>query len=402
MARWFPRLMVIAVGVQFIVYAIRPLLSYQAIAQGAGVRELGLLTASFSVLSLMSALPLGRGVDRWGEIYFVMAGTALIGLVALVLLTSPGLLALGLCNAALGVSHLSTVVGIQTLIAKGSLADRRDARFASFTTLNALGQLLGPAVAGLLIGNVTASAALTSSGGVANAHRVFITAASVAGIALLAAISLRLVPGTLAARPAAVGSPARASLKRVLTLPSMPSAMFASLTVLSSSDLLAAYLPAYGEAQGISVQTVGFLLAVQGIAALVARLAMLRLIAALTRQRLLALSMLLAAAGMASLPLLHDTRALFAAMVVVGFGLGLGQPITLAWVAGQAPREIRGTAMSVRLSGNRLGQTVVPVAVGAIAGAGGLAAVFVSPAVLLALGGSLVLAAARRVRNEPD
>lgn len=135
----------------------------------------------------------------------------------------------------------------------------------------------------------------------------------------------------------------------------------------------------------------GPLLATQGIASLVSRLAMPRLIAALTRRRLLALSMLTAAAGLAAVPLVESVPALYVAMVVVGFGLGLGQPITLAWVASQAPREIRGTAMSVRLSGNRLGQTVVPAVVGAIAGSAGLAAAFVSPALLLAIGGTLVL-----------
>lgn len=391
MARWFPRLMIVAIAVQFVVYAVRPLISYQTLALGAGAAELGIITSSFSVLSLLLAVPIGRSVDRWGESYFVIAGTVLIGLVALVLLGPPHLVVLGVCSAALGLGHLTTVVGIQTLIAKGGQAGRRDARFATFTVLNSLGQLLGPASAGLLIGNISITAAGTT-GEVTNGERVFAVAAAVAAIACVFGISLRFAPGALAQRPVAGDDPRpKGALARVLAVPSMPNAMIASLTVLSSIDILAAYLPAYGEANGISVRTIGFLLATQGIAALVARLAMLRLVAALTRRRLLALSMLIAAAGLAAIPLLDSIPALYAMMVVIGWGLGLGQPITLAWVAGQAPREIRGTAMSVRLSGNRLGQAVVPAAVGGIAGATGLAVVFFSPAVLLAIGGTLVL-----------
>lgn len=79
-----------------------------------------------------------------------------------------------------------------------------------------------------------------------------------------------------------------------------------------------------------------------------------------------------------------DDAVLFPAMVVAGLGLGLGQPLSLAWVAANAPRELRGTALGVRLSGNRLGQIVVPAVVGALAGVTGLAAVFWSLTAMLA------------------
>lgn len=49
------------------------------------------------------------------------------------------------------------------------------------------------------------------------------------------------------------------STLRALRFPNMATAMFASLSVLSSVDVLIAYLPAYGEETGLSVRTVGFL-----------------------------------------------------------------------------------------------------------------------------------------------
>lgn len=119
----------------------------------------------------------------------------------------------------------------------------------------------------------------------------------------------------------------------------------------------------------------------------------LPLVALLTRRWLLVLSMGSAAAALTLLPFTTSVPVLFGIMVVAGFGLGVGQPVTLAWVAARAPRDVRGTAVGVRLSGNRLGQTVIPAVVGGLAGALGLGALFLSPAVLLALGGSLVVRA---------
>jgi MFS family permease len=170
-------------------------------------------------------------------------------------------------------------------------------------------------------------------------------------------------------------------------------ALLASFSTLAAIDLLAAYLPAYGAARGISVRTVGLLLAAHGLASVLVRIAMMRLITRVGRRRLLTVSMLMAALMLALLPFVTWLPGLYLIMVVSGMGLGLCQPITLGWVAGQVRREIRGTAMSVRLAGNRLGQTVVPLAVGALAGAAGLAAAFVGPAALLAVGGVLVFRA---------
>jgi hypothetical protein len=52
---------------------------------------------------------------------------------------------------------------------------------------------------------------------------------------------------------------------------------------------------------------------------------------------------------------------------------------------------MRGTAVGVRLSGNRLGQVAIPAIVGGMVGAAGIGAVFVAMAVMLA--GSSVLTA---------
>jgi MFS family permease len=76
-------------------------------------------------------------------------------------------------------------------------------------------------------------------------------------------------------------------------------------------------------------------------------------------------------------------------MVAAGLGLGLGQPMTIAWVATRSPRSERATALGVRLTGNRASLLVVPPLLGALAGAAGVTAIFVILAAAL-LGGALL------------
>ena len=395
MRRWFPRLLVVAGAIQFVVSAVRPFLTYQALALGASLTEVGFVTASFSVVSLFAALPIGRAVDRYGERIFVLVGALVLAVLPVVLIAVRQIWTLALCSTALGLGHLCASVGVQTLIAKGAVDRRRDQRFAAFTVVNSLGQLIAPAAAGLIVGGVVLSA---STDGVAHGEHVYLTAAAAGLLGLLSGVSLMFYPGALADRAAAAGTAARSSrssLAEVLQAPSVPVALVASFSALSATDLLAAYLPAYAESVAIPVRTVGFLLAVHGLASVAVRLLMGRLLASYSRPGLLAVSMGVAAGGLAALPFVTWLPGLYAIMVVTGLGLGLCQPLTVSWVAGQVPPEIRGMAMSVRLAGNRLGQVAVPLGVGLLAGAAGLASAFVAPAALLAAGGWLV------TRNPP-
>jgi hypothetical protein len=61
--------------------------------------------------------------------------------------------------------------------------------------------------------------------------------------------------------------------------------------------------------------------------------------------------------------------------------------------AGHLPDDARGTALAIRLTGNRLGQVATPAAAGLVAGAAGVAAAF------RLLGGVLVMAAATVARR---
>jgi MFS family permease len=79
---------------------------------------------------------------------------------------------------------------------------------------------------------------------------------------------------------------------------------------------------------------------------------------------------------------------------VAGFFLGIGQPLTMSLIVQAVPDDARGTALAIRLFGNRVGQVATPAVAGLVAGAAGIAAAF------WLLGGLLVVAAAT-VAREP-
>jgi MFS family permease len=103
--------------------------------------------------------------------------------------------------------------------------------------------------------------------------------------------------------------------------------------------------------------------------------------------------MALTAAAFLLLPLADSSWLLFALMVVAGFGAGILDPLTLSWIAGRVSPDLRGTAIGLRLTGNRLGQFVIPLLLGMIGSAGGIGAVFISAGAMIGASAALIASA---------
>lgn len=173
----------------------------------------------------------------------------------------------------------------------------------------------------------------------------------------------------------------------------MPQAMLSGMTVLAVIDLLIAYLPVYGEANGIPVATVGLLLSIRAASSTLSRLVMVVLIRRFGRRNVFIGSLLLPAVAMFALPFVPHVPTLVVLMVFAGFGLGLGQPMSTSWVAGAAPSDVRATALGVRLTGNRLTQAVMPALAGGIGGAAGVSAIFLVMGAMLSGSAAFIVTA---------
>lgn len=344
----------------------RPTTSYRALALGADERAIGLVTAAYAVVPVLVALPLGRFADRRSPAPLFVAGTVGIAAGCALLGVAASLQGLALASAVLGFGHLALMLGGQTLLGVHSDLQTQDRNYGLYTAVTSLGQLIGPVLAGLVLARSDALSRSTTA--------AFLLAAVLATLAL--AFTARVQPRERGAAPArAEPGPSRAALG-LLRLPGLPAGLFASLALLAASDLLTAYLPVLAEQAGVGPAAVGLLLGLRAFGSISSRLLLGRLVIWWGRVRLMVASALGSALLMAALPLFASAPAWAVLLLVSGFLLGVGQPLTMVLVVRAAPPGVQGTAVAMRLTGNRIGQVAVPAAAGLAAGAAGAAAVF--------------------------
>jgi MFS family permease len=349
------------------VYLARPMTSYRLLGLGHGAQAVGLVAATFALLPLVLAIPLGRLADRPQRRRFLAAGAVaqLAGCVGLAF--SHGLLALGAATAVLGLGHLALALGVQAVVARESADARHDRDFGLLTAGVSLGQLVGPLLGGFLVGHADGHALVGAS------TRALVVAAAFAGCATALAAAAERLPAPAGAEE---GTEDRGSVRSILRLPGVPSGLLASIAVLAASDVFTAYLPVLGEQHAIAPAAVGVVLALRAAATVLARLGIGRLVAAFGRPRLIAVSTLAAAAGFAIMTFTSQLWLLALLAVVVGAGLGYGQPLSMTIVVQRVPLHARATALGVRLTGNRVGQVAAPAAAGVVAGSAGASSVF--------------------------
>jgi MFS family permease len=352
---------------QLAVYVARPSTSYRLLGLGEGGRAVGLVTAAFALLPLFLAFPLGRYADRRHGLRLLTFGCALQTLGCVLLAGARSPLTLAGASVVLGLGHLGLSLGVQAVIARESADDRHDQHFGMLAVVVSAGQLLGPLVGGLLIGSREGAGLVSATG------RAMLVAAAIAAAATVCALVAERARGP--ARSAEIEQRG-GGLLAIVTTPGLPAGVFASVAVISSTDVFTAYLPVLGHERGIDATVVGALLAVRGAASMASRIGIGRLVRRVGRLRLIMVAAVAAAAALAAMTRVESLPLLFALSAVVGIGLGFGQPLTMTLVVQLVPAHARASALGLRLTGNRLGQVATPAAAGAIAGSAGTAPVF--------------------------
>ncbi|MFI0811781.1 MFS transporter [Streptomyces echinatus] len=375
---WLLRLVIAFGCAQGAVSMARPAVSYRALALGADERAVGVIAGVYALLPLLAAVPLGRRTDHGRCAPLLPAGVVLIagGCALSGLAGSLGTMALW--SGVMGLGHLCFVIGAQSLVARRSAPHEQDRNFGHFTIGASLGQLVGPVAAGVLIG------------GPDMAHSSALALVTAGVGAAVAFSSLWRIED-----PAAVGPPSpgggRVPVAGILRARGVPAGMLISLSVLSATDILTAYLPVVGEHRGIAPSLIGVLLSLRAGATIACRLVLTPLLRLLGRPLLLTVTCLPAALLCAGVALPVPVWALGTMLTLLGFCLGVGQPLSMTTVVQAAPAEARSTALALRLTGNRLGQVAAPAAAGLVAGLAGVAAPFVMLGALLLVSSGVAL-----------
>ncbi|MGW1886291.1 MFS transporter [Streptomyces sp. NPDC001970] len=375
---WLLRLVIAFSFAQGAVSMARPAVSYRALALGADEGAIGVIAGVYALLPLFAAVPLGRRTDHGRcapllpvGVVLISGGCALSGL-------ADSLLAMAVWSGVMGLGHLCFVIGAQSIVARQSAPAEQDRNFGHFTIGASLGQLVGPVAAGAVIGGDMARTSALA----------LLVSAAVAAVSLTSLWRIEHQVPRAAAR-----ARTKVPVHRILRTRGVPAGIFVSLAVLSATDILTAYLPVIGQHRGIAPSVIGLLLSLRAAATIACRLVMTPMIRVLGRTALLTVTCLLAGLLCAGVALPVPVWALAVMLAVLGFCLGVGQPLSMTTVVRAAPAEGRSTALALRLTGNRLGQVAAPASAGLVAGIAGTAAPFVMLGALLLVAAGLGLRA---------
>lgn len=378
--RWLWMLIFAAVLCQVGSNLARPLISYKVIAMGGDSISIGLISASYALVPVAAALGLGRIADQRGSLRGMVAlGSLLLASGPFVLSFSPSLVLVAIASSLLGMGQLLFTIAGQAALARFMPLERLDAAFGWLTAAFAVGQMVGPLLAGLAMGS---SEGVPSGVRLADANVALVIAGVVSALAVPFAFGTKI---TMVSSPKKAVPPARPeSVSALLRYPTVRTNMVASLALLATTDILVAFLPLLGEEKGMPPAIVGVLLATRAAASIASRLLLPALLAHWSRPTLVRASLMGAGATIALLPWLFELPWTAGTLLAVGgFFLGMGQPITMTLVAQAVPLTSKGAALALRLVGNRVGQVTLSAAAGLLAApVGASGALWISSAVL--------------------
>lgn len=361
-----------------------------AVALGLAPVWVGVLVALPNVLPVLMAMPAGRWIDRGSAGRWLAFGTGGMVSAPLLLVLLPSAPALALAQLGLGVFQLFAALSSQSYVADLGGGRALERNYATYATLLSAGRLVGPLLAGVAIDAggfrtsfAVAAAVLTFTFALTWAIRHGVGAQRAARTAAVASAAPTSLPGSYGAREA---------LRNV----GVQLAVLSSAGVFVAISVKQAFLPVALQELGYPATTIGALISLSALAAVLVRPLMPPISRALGGPaRTLVVAMAAVAVAVGALGMVSSLLAFGVLGVLAGFGTGVGLPLSIVTVASHVEGRHRGTALGLRLSLNRAAQLAMPVVIGAVIGTAGFAVGFgVAGAVLT----GLTLAAAGRIR----
>jgi MFS family permease len=360
---------------QIVTSLVRVTISYRAVELGLSVVWLGIITAFFAILPMLFAVKIGRFIDRGNDARTAWMGGGLLVVACAGFTLWQSLPALLLFTALLGIAHLMLVISQQVLCARQSGELAVDRMIGNYMVANAVGQGVGPTIVGWAGGSAS----------IPPTHLLFGIGLS---FAMLTCVSAVLLPPGPPRAPRPEGHKP-IPVREIASIPGLKLIFFVSVVTVAAQDLIVVYMPALGAERGISVDVIGALLAVRAIASMVSRFVYAWLSKLLGRWRLMAVSTFASAVFYAALAVPMPLAAMYVVIAAAGFALSNAITVSIATLLATTSEETRGTANSLRMMGNRMGQFVIPFMAGLIAAATGVAGIFLIIGVSLGASGAV-------------
>lgn len=373
---WPYTLLAHALFLQLATFVVRPAASYRAIELGVNPGLIGLIAASFAFLPLFAAVVIGRASDSGHNSAILIIGSTILIVTGFgFIFFAHSVISLIILNLLLGLGHLLSVIGQQSKVAQGDNSTL-DSAFGLYTFAGSVGQTLGPVLIVIFGGDRI----------IPDTGQLFVFYLMASVILLGITLSLSKQKGAV---KMVIGNGERASLYSSYgqiepsARKNLSGALLISLVVIGSVDVLAVYLPVLGLNRNIPAATIGVLLSVRSIATVLSRFYLGPLSIKFGRNRLMVGSVTASALFTASLVIHMPLWLMSVSLFCLGFALGIGQPLTMTIITIAVPSHTRGTWLALRLSANRVGQTVLPATIGLCSAVAGVSGVFGANALVL-------------------
>jgi MFS family permease len=356
--------------VQLMTALVRITTSYRAVELKLSIVWLGLIASAFAIVPILLAVRVGRFIDRGHDARTTWIGSALFmtacGGFAL-WSSAEGLL---LFSALMGSGHLMLMASQQMLCVRAAGPRSMEQVFGNYMVAGAVGQGLGPYVVGWAGGGAT----------VPPTQLLFTTGFVLAMVSFAIVLTLRPVRN----QQHKVTGGEMIPVGALLRVPGLAVVVIAGVVMVSASDIILIYVPLLGAERHIDVKDIGLLLTVRAAASMVARLFYARMVRLVGRWPLMTISCLLCASTYAAFAIPLPLWSMHLVIAVMGLSFGLATTLSITIVVDMTAPPARGTANSLRIMGNRIGQFVLPFGAGVVAAAAGLAGLFLIIAAAIA------------------
>lgn len=186
---------------------------------------------------------------------------------------------------------------------------------------------------------------------------------------------------------------------RMLALPAVALVIMATVMRQTGSGIQSSFYGVWLAENGFTAGTIGFLIGTSNIVSAFSALSIGPLVRRASEHWLLIAMILLAIAGIAVTPLLPHFALLVVAISLRGVGQGLNLPLMMSISSRAVGPELQGRVAALRITFNRLGGALVPLAMGALAELVGLDASFY---IIGAAGAAAIALLAVWVWRSPD
>ncbi|HTD91205.1 MAG TPA: MFS transporter, partial [Burkholderiales bacterium] len=352
---------------------------------GAPQVIIGVLVALYSLFPMILAIYAGKLTDRLGVRWPMVAGSCGIALGLTLPYLFPSTTTLYFQATLVGAAHVFYNVSVQNLIGSIGTPEERTKNYSNFGLAMATGSLLGPLISGFGIDHF----------GHARSYLL------IAAFPLITAAIMASAKQMTSGRGRGTHKAEAAQAKDDGAAPSQPFELFfanrplrrvliTSAVILTGIDLFHFYMPIYGHSIGLSASQIGVVLSMFAAASFVVRIWMPAIVRYLGEERVLIMSMAVAAITYLAVPYITQIVILSLVAFMLGLGTGCGQPLSLTLIYGRAPEGRSGEALGLRLTLNNFTHMVTPLLFGAIGTAFGVAPVFWCNSLMLAGGGMII------------